>query len=154
MPPVRAVPEGFRTITPHLVVRGADLAIAFYRSAFGAREIYRSSCPRSGRVRNAKLRIGDSMLLVGDEFPEHGCQAPTEGASSPVTIHLYLETIDEIHARAVRLGARSTVAPTNTFWGDRYAQVEDPFGHRWSMATHIEDLSEEEIERRARRAFT
>ncbi len=153
MPRTQPIPDGFHTITPYLVVREATAAIEFYKNAFNAREIMRSTCENSQRILNAKLRIGDSMIMLNDEFPECGCHAPSTGLPSSITIHLYVENVDEVFDQAVAAGAIVSMAPENTFWGDRFAQIKDPFGHKWSIATHVEDLSEEEVQERAKRAF-
>ncbi len=154
MPEVQPVPQGFHTVTPYLVVRDAAAAIDFYTRAFDAEELYRCACEESRRVMNAKLRIGSSMLMLNDEFPEHGSLGPVDGQPSPVTIHLYLDDVDAVFEQAVAAGATVTMPPAMTFWGDRFAAVEDPFGHKWSLATHKEDLSDEEIRERAKRAFS
>jgi uncharacterized glyoxalase superfamily protein PhnB len=152
-PAVRAIPEGFRTVTPYLVVKGAGRAVEFYTKAFAAREGQRTTCDRTGRVLHTTLRIGDSIIMLSDEFGEHGCRGPAAGVPSPVTIHLYVEDVDAVFDRAVRAGATPTMSVCDAFWGDRYGQLRDPFGHQWSVATHTEDLSAAEIAQRARHAF-
>jgi uncharacterized glyoxalase superfamily protein PhnB len=153
MSKVRPIPEGFHSIIPHLMVKGADAAIAFYKKAFGAQELHRSPAPDGKRLMHAMLRIGDSMLFLADEFPEMGsCQAPApEG--SPVVIQLYVEDVDKTFNQAVAGGAQVRMPPTNMFWGDRYSQIRDPFGHIWAIATRVEDVSFEEMNKRAKTAF-
>lgn len=148
---VKAVPDGMHTITPHLVCRDAAAAIAFYQKAFGAVELTRLPGPQ-GKLLHALLRIGDSPLMLVDEFPDWGALGPQSLKGSPVTIHLYVEDVDAAVERAVAAGARLTMPVADMFWGDRYGTVEDPFGHRWSIATHIRDLSPEEIQAAAKAA--
>ncbi len=149
---VRAIPQGFHSITPHLVVRGGAAAIEFYKKAFGAAEISRHPGP-GGKLMHAMLKIGDSNLMLADEFPEHGCTSPQALGGSPVTISLYVEDVDAVFKQAVAAGAQVRMPPMDMFWGDRYGQVIDPFGHWWSIATHKEDVSPEEMARRAAAAF-
>jgi uncharacterized glyoxalase superfamily protein PhnB len=148
---VKAVPDGMHTITPHLVCRDAAAAIAFYQKAFGAVELARLPGPQ-GKLLHAMLRIGDSPFMLVDEFPEWGALGPQSLKGSPVTIHLYVEDADAAIERAVAAGARLTMPVADMFWGDRYGTVEDPFGHRWSIATHLRDLSPEEIQAAAKAA--
>ena len=148
---VKAVPDGMHTITPHLVCRDAAAAIAFYQKAFGAAELARLPGPH-GKLLHAMLRIGDSPLMLVDEFPDWGALGPQSLKGSPVTIHLYVEDVDAAVERAVAAGAKLTMPVADMFWGDRYGTVEDPFGHRWSLATHIRDLSPEEIQAAAKAA--
>jgi uncharacterized glyoxalase superfamily protein PhnB len=148
---VKAVPDGMHTITPHLVCRDAAAAIAFYQKAFGAVELARLPGP-GGKLLHAMLRIGDSPLMLVDEFPDWGALGPQSLKGSPVTMHLYVEDVDAAVERAVAAGARLTMPVADMFWGDRYGTVEDPFGHRWSLATHIRDLSPEEIQAAAKAA--
>lgn len=150
---VSPIPRGFHTVTPYLVVKNASDAIEFYCKAFDAVELHRSVCPSSGRIMNAKIGIGDSIIMLNDEFPEYDCRGPAADAPPAVTIHLYVEDVDALFAQAVAAGATALMTPSDSFWGDRFAQIHDPFGHRWSIGTHIEDLSDEEIQERARQAF-
>ncbi len=138
------IPDGMHTITPHLVCRGAADAIAFYQKAFGAVELARLPGPQD-KLMHALIRIGDSPLMLVDEFPEWGSFGPQSLKGSPVTIHLYVEDVDAVVERAVAAGARVTMPVEDMFWGDRYGKLEDPFGHQWSIATHIRDASAEEI---------
>ena len=146
----RAIPAGFRTVTPHLVVKGAAQAIEFYKQAFGAEELSRHEM--GGAIMNASLRIGDSVVMLNDEFPSTA-PGPSKELPSPVTIHLYVEDVDAWYARAQTAGAEVVMPLENTFWGDRYAILRDPHGHSWSIATHVEDVEDEDIPRRAAEAF-
>src|SRR5262245_49722808 len=145
----KAKPEGFRSITPHLAVRGAAAAIRFYRDVFGAEELYRNTTPGGDLVVHAELLFGDSRFFVSDEFPEHGVKAPPTAGGASVTLHVYVDDVDALFERAVAAGATVLLAPADMFWGDRYGILEDPFGHRWSAATMIEDLAPDEIQRRS-----
>ncbi|MCX6953795.1 MAG: VOC family protein [Verrucomicrobia bacterium] len=148
---VKPIPDGWHTATPYLVCAGAAEAIAFYVRAFGATEVSRVPGP-DGKVINASIRIGDSMLMLNDEFPEMGVVGPKAGQGSPVTIHLFVPDVDAAFARAVKAGAKVKMPVTDMFWGDRYGQLEDPFGHSWSMATHQRDLTPREISAAAQAA--
>jgi PhnB protein len=141
------IPKGFRTVTPYLVVRGAGSAIDFYKKAFGAKELLRMPGP-DGRIAHAEIQIGDSRVMLGDEFPEQGASAPPTVGGSPVHVFLYLKDVDRVFAQATAAGATVEMPPTDMFWGDRYCKVSDPFGHKWNMATHIEDLTPKEMARR------
>jgi PhnB protein len=142
---VKPIPEGFHTITPHLTVRNAKQAIEFYKKAFGAQELGVAHTP-DGRIMHALLQIGDSKLMLNDEFPEMGgSRAPAPGSNIGVTINLYLEKVDPVFDSAVSAGATPKMPPTDMFWGDRYAQLSDPFGHNWALAQHIKDMSQEEM---------
>ena len=143
--PVRPIPEGYHSVTPHLVCEGAADALAFYRQAFGAVEIARMSGP-DGKIMHAELRIGDSPLMLCDAFPEYGSRGPLALGGSPVVIHLYVDDADAVWERALAAGAKPLMALGDAFWGDRYGQVVDPFGHRWSIATHQRDLTPQQIQ--------
>jgi uncharacterized glyoxalase superfamily protein PhnB len=150
---VKAVPEGLHTITPHLVIRGADKAVEFYKKAFGAEEHGVHRTP-DGKVMHASLKIGDSYLHLADEFPGMGtCASPQTLNGTTVTITIYTENVDTLFNRAVTAGATATMPLANQFWGDRYGQLNDPFGHNWALAQHVEDVAPEEMERRGRAAF-
>lgn len=142
---VRPVPEGMHTVTPHLVCDGAAAAIEFYQKAFGAKGGGTMLGP-DGRVMHAQLRIGDSAVMLVDEYREQGMLGPKSLNGSPVTVHLYVENVDEVYQRAVGAGAKPVMPPEDMFWGDRYGVLEDPFGHRWSIATHQRDLSFDEMQ--------
>jgi PhnB protein len=151
---VKAVPDGFHTITPHLTVRDAKRAIEFYKQAFGAEVL--SVAPGTGdKVMHASLKIGDSILMLNDEFPEFGGQlGPSATAGSSVALHVYLDDVDAAFQRAVSAGASVKMPLMDQFWGDRYGVVIDPFGHRWSLATHVRDMSPEEMEQEQAKAFS
>ena len=145
MPQVKPIPEGMRAVTPHLVCAGAADAIEFYKKAFGAVEAARLPDPQ-GKIAHAMIRIGDSNVMLVDEFPEMGSVSPKALKGSPVTLHLYVDNVDATVERAVKAGAKITMPVADMFWGDRYGKLADPFGHHWSVATHIRDASMEEIQ--------
>ena len=152
---VKPVPEGFHTVTAHLTVRDAAKAIAFYQAAFGAQQKNRMTGP-DGRVVHAELRFGDSIVFLADEFPgmPGGTVAPeTVGGRRTGGINLYVEDADQLFDQAVRAGATPVMPVADQFWGDRHGAVLDPFGHLWSVSTHKEDLTEQEIEQRSREFF-
>lgn len=142
---VEAVPNGMHTVTPHLVCAGAADAIEFYKKAFGATELCRMPMP-DGRIMHAAVRIGDSLIMLVDEMPDWGSLGPNARGGSPVTIHLQVEDSNALFAQAVAAGAKVKLPIADMFWGDRYGIVEDPFGHLWSIATHIKDMSPEEMQ--------
>ncbi|MGH9555127.1 MAG: DUF1761 family protein [Terriglobales bacterium] len=144
---VKAVPDGYHSVTPYLVVRGAAKAIDFYQQAFGAKELSRVPGP-GGSIVHAEIQIGDSRLMLADENPEQGARSPQSLNGTPVNIFLYVSDMDAVYQQAVKAGAKGTTPPTNMFWGDRYGEVTDPLGHHWSLATHVEDVSPEEMARR------
>lgn len=149
----KPVPEGFHTLTPYLVVRNARNAIEFYKRAFGAEVLGIHDSP-DGKVMNASLRIGNSIFMLNDEFPNMGaCVSPQTLGGTTSMIHIYIEDVDSAFGRAVAAGATATQPVMDTFWGDRYGQLQDPYGHRWSLATHKEDLTAEEIEKRGKAVF-
>lgn len=143
-PQVKPIPDGMHTVTPHLVCAGAADAIEFYKKAFGATELMRVPGPQ-GRLMHAHIRIGDSSVMLVDEFPEWGSFGPKSLKGSSVTIHLYVENADASFERALAAGATVRMPLENTFWGDRYGVVTDPLGHNWSIATHIRDVSHDEL---------
>jgi PhnB protein len=145
---VRPVPEGYHTVTPYLCVRGAAQALEFYKKAFGARELMRIAQP-DGRVGHAEIQIGDSRIMLADEFPEYGRRSPQSIGGSPVGIHLFVEDVDAMARQAIAAGAKVVRPVADQFYGDRLGMVADPFGHTWSISTHKEDVPPEEIRRRA-----
>jgi len=145
---VKAIPEGYHSVTPYLIVDGAAAALEFYRKAFGAQEVVRMEGP-PGKISHAEIRIGDSMVMLADEFPEMAARGPRSYGGSPVLIHLYVEDVDAVAQAAVAAGAKLVRPVQDQFYGDRSGGLEDPFGHVWYVATHKEDLSPEEIRRRA-----
>jgi len=144
---VQPIPEGYHSITPYLIIKGAANAIEFYQNAFGATEFMRLDGP-GGSVAHAELQIGDSRIMLGDECPDMNALAPQSPGSSGVGICLYVENVDEIVQQAIDAGAKVQRPLTDQFYGDRSATLEDPFGHVWTVATHIEDVPPEEIDRR------
>lgn len=150
-PKVKPVPEGMHTVTPHLVCAGAADAIEFYKKAFNAVEAGRVPGPQ-GKLLHALIHIGDSAVMLVDEFPEWCSLAPTSLEGSPVTLHLYVEDVDAFVARAVAAGAKVTMPVADMFWGDRYCKVEDPFGHHWSIASHVRDVSPDEMREAVQKA--
>ena len=147
---VKPIPDGMHTVTPHLVCAGAADAIEFYKKAFNAIEVMRVPGP-GGKLMHAEIRISDSAVMLVDEMPDWGMLGPKTLKGSPVTIHPYAEDVDAFVARAVSAGAKITMPVDDTFWGDRYGCIEDPFGHRWSVACHIRDVSLEEIQAAAQK---
>ena len=145
---VKAIPDGMNSLTAYLTCDGASAAIAFCQKAFNAVEISRLA-GKDGKIMNAMIRIGDSGLMIMDEFPEMKAWGPKSLKGSPVTIHLQVEDVDAVVQQAVAAGAKVHSPATDMFWGDRYAMLEDPFGHHWSVATHICDVSPEELQEAA-----
>lgn len=146
-----AIPPGFHTVTPHLVCAGAAEAMEFYKKAFGAVELVRLASP-DGHLLHGCLRIGDSPVMLAEESPNCGARGPKTLQGTPVTIHLFVEDVDAFTANAITAGATAIMPVADMFWGDRYGVVEDPWGHRWSIATHMRDLSSEQIQDAARQA--
>ena len=149
--PVRAIPEGYHSISPALTCKNAANAIEFYKSVFGATEIMRMPGP-GGMIMHAEIRIGDSVVFINDEIPGLAV-APSGATLNPVYLFLYTEDVDAVFNRAVAANCKVTMPVTNQFWGDRYGKIRDPFGHRWGLAQHIEDVAPEEMKKRSE-AFT
>lgn len=147
---VKPVEEGMHTITPHLVCANCREAIAFYKRAFGAEEVMTMDMA-NGKVGHAMLRIGDSPLFLADEFPDYGSFGPLSLKGSPVTLHLSVPNVDAVWERAIAAGASVRMELADQFWGDRYGQLDDPFGHRWALAQHIRDVSPQEMEEALKR---
>jgi PhnB protein len=145
---VKPIPEGYHTVTPYLILDGAAQALEFYKKALGATEIMRIPAP-GGRVGHAEIRIGDSRIMLADEFPEMDARGPKSVGGSPVGIHLYVEDVDTMMKRAVDAGATVRRPVQDQFYGDRIGGIVDPFGHIWWIATHKEDLTMDELQRRA-----
>ena len=148
---VRPIPEGYGTVTPYLYIKGAAHAIEFYQQAFGAKEVYRMTSP-DGRIGHAEIMIGNSHVMLADEHPEIGARSPQTIGGSPVGFLVYVEDVDSVFNQAVAAGAKVVRPLADQFYGDRTGGVEDPFGHAWYIATHVEDVSEEEMQRRAEAA--
>jgi PhnB protein len=145
----KPIPDCYRTLNLYLTVRNASEAIEFYKKAFGAEDLHRTAAP-DGRLLHAEMQVGDSRLMLSDEFPEMGSQSPLALGGSPVTIWMYVPDVDEAFKQAVDAGVTVRMPLADMFWGDRLAMVTDPYGHVWALATHKEDLTPEEISRRQR----
>jgi PhnB protein len=147
---VKPIPDGYHTATPYLIVNGAAKAIDFYKKAFGATEIMRMG--DGNKIHHAEVKIGNSPIMLADEFPEMGAQSPETLGGSPITIMLYVEDVDTMFKQAVDAGATVERPVADQFYGDRTAGIKDPFGHKWYLATHIEDVSPDELNKRAAEA--
>ena len=146
-PKVKAIPDGYHSVTPYLTVRDAAKAIEFYKRAFGAQQ--RGVLPMpGGKIGHAEIMIGNSIIMLADEFPEYGNQSPESLKGSPVGLAIYVENVDEVFNRAVKEGATVKEPVADKFWGDRAGSVTDPFGHKWTILTHMEDVSIEEMKKR------
>jgi PhnB protein len=150
---VRPIPEGYHTVTPFLAVEDASAAIAFYERAFGARERMRMPMP-DGKIAHAELEIGDSVVMLSDPFPQATLRPPKELGGTSLGVFLYVEDIDAFVQRASDAGASVTMPPEDMFWGDRFGQISDPFGHVWQIATHVEDVPPQEMAERAKAAMS
>lgn len=149
---VNPVPAGYHTATPYLVVNDAKSAIDFYKKAFGAQEMMRMQGP-GDKIGHAELKIGDSVIMLADERPGSSGKSPKTLGGSSASIFLYLENVDSTFKQAVDAGGKAEMEPEDQFWGDRFGQLSDPFGHLWGLATHVEDVAPQEMERRAREAM-
>jgi uncharacterized glyoxalase superfamily protein PhnB len=149
----KAIPDGFHTVTPYLAVRDAAKAIDYYKRAFGAVERFRMPTP-DGKIAHAEIQIGDSILMLSDEAPEMGAVSPQALKGTAVNIFLYVPDVDAVFQKAVSAGATALMPVADMFWGDRYGKLRDPFGHEWSVATHKEDLTPEQMGERAKAAFS
>jgi PhnB protein len=145
---VKPIPDEYPQVTPYLIVDGANAAIEFYNDVFGTTERGRLPGP-DGRIGHAELELGSSLIMLADEMPQMGILGPRSVGGSPVTISVYVEDVDTVYERAVKAGAKALRPVENQFYGDRSGQFEDPFGHRWSVSTHIEDVPPDEMSRRA-----
>lgn len=152
MAAVRPIPEGYHSVTPYLIVDGAAAAIEFYERVFGARARMRIAGP-GGKVGHAELDVGDSCIMLADEFPEIGARGPKSVGGAPVNLYLYVEDVDAVVGKAIAAGAREVRAVEDQFYGDRMGTIEDPFGHVWHISTHVEDVPPDELERRAKAAM-
>jgi PhnB protein len=150
--PVKPIPEGYHTLTPYLAIDGAAEAIEYYTKVFGAKERGRMLAP-DGKIGHAELELGDSMLMVSDAFPQATTRPPRELGGTTASVFMYVEDVDAVVQRAVDAGATITMEVADQFWGDRFGSIRDPFGHSWSIATHIEDVSPEEMTERAKAAM-
>ena len=150
---VQPIPEGYHSVSPALAIDGAADAIEFYKRAFGATERYRMPGPE-GRIAHAELQSGDSVVMLSDPFPDSSVKSPSALGGTTVGIFVYVEDVDAVFQQAVEAGATVTMPVDDMFWGDRFGSVTDPYGHHWSLATHVEDVPPEEMEERAKQAMT
>jgi len=148
---VKPIPEGYHTVTPYLIVDGAARALEFYKKAFGAEETFRMPGP-GGKIGHAEFRLGNSMIMIADEHPEMGARGPKSAGGTPMSLIVYVEDVDKVFPRAVQAGATVDRPLANQFYGDRTGGVVDPFGHKWYLATHVEDVPPDEMEKRAKAA--
>jgi len=139
-------------MSPYVIVDGAERALEFYKKAFGATELFRHKTP-DGKIGHAEIRIGDTVVMVADEFPDHGAYAPKKFGGSPVSMHVYVENVDTVAAQATAAGATVKRPVADQFYGERMGTFEDPFGHTWHIATHVEDVPPAELDRRAKKAM-
>jgi PhnB protein len=149
--PVKPIPDGYHSVTPYLIVQGAGRAIEFYKKAFGATEVMRFDGP-GGRIGHAEIRIGNSPVMLADEYPDMGFRSPQALGGAGVSLMVYVEQVDAVFKRAIAAGAKELRPLTNQFYGDRSGTLQDPFGHVWTIATHLEDIAPEEMRKRAEQA--
>jgi|GraSoiStandDraft_50_1057286.scaffolds.fasta_scaffold82255_3 PhnB protein len=149
---VNPIPKGYHTVTPYLVLDDASRAIEFYKKAFGAQEIMRMQGP-PGKIAHAEIKIGDSPVMISDEMPGASDRSPKSLGGSGVGIFLYVDNVDSVFNQAVSAGAKAEMPPQDMFWGDRFGKLVDPFGHHWALATHVEDVAPEEMEKRGKEAM-
>jgi len=152
MAKVKPIPDGHNSVLAYLIVDGAARALDFYKSAFGATELFRHEAP-GGKIGHAEVRIGDTVVMLADVHPDFDAHGPAKYGGSPVSLHLYVEDVDKVAQRAVAAGAKVKRPVADQFYGDRLGTLEDPFGHTWHVSTHIEDVSAEELDRRAAKAM-
>jgi PhnB protein len=150
MKAVHHIPEGYQSVTPYLIIKDAAKAIEFYKNVFGATEVLRMDGP-GGKVGHAELKIGDSHIMLADEHPEMGYRSATSIGASPISLYVYLPNCDDVVKRAVAAGADLRKPVQDQFYGDRNGTIHDPFGHVWTVATHVEDVSKEEMEKRMKK---
>jgi len=144
----KSIPDGYHSVTPYLIIKGAADAIDFYKKAFGAVELMRMPSP-DGRIGHAEIKIGDSAIMLADEYPEMGYRSPQSLGGAAVSLMVYVERVDEVFKRAVAAGAKELQAVKDQFYGDRSGTLQDPYGHTWTIATHVEDIQPDEMRRRA-----
>ena len=150
-PKVKAVPKGYRTATPYLTIKDVKAALEFYKKAFNAKELFAMPGPDGQKIMHAEIKIGNSIVMMGQEWPDYGALSPKTLGGSGSSIYLYVRNCDRVYKRAVKAGATSVMEPTDQFYGDRSAKVVDPFGHVWGIATHKEDLTPEQLAERAQK---
>jgi PhnB protein len=149
---VKKIPDGHNRVSPYLIINGAERALDFYRQAFDAVELFRFKAP-DGKIGHAEVRIGDTVIMLADEFPDHDAHSTRKFGGSPVGLHLYCEDVDAVAAKATAAGAKVKRPLADQFYGDRNGTLEDPFGHIWHLSTHIEDVPPDELARRAKEAM-
>jgi PhnB protein len=147
----KPIPDGYHSVTPYLIIKGAAAALDYYTRAFGATELFRMPAPE-GKIGHAEIKIGDSPIMLADECPEMGYKSPQTLGGSPVSLMIYVEDVDSVFKQAIAAGGKEQRPVKDQFYGDRSGTLEDPFGHVWHVATHTEDVSSEEMERRAKAA--
>lgn len=148
MPDVKPIPAGFHTLSPSLIIKDTAKAIEFYRKAFGAEVLLRITGPNNS-VLHAEMKIGNSIFMLGEEWPNHHVQSPTSIKGTTCTVHIYVSDVDAAHKQAMAAGAKEIMPPVDMFWGDRFSSVTDPYGHSWSLATHVKDMTPEECQKAA-----
>ena len=148
----KPIPEGFHSVTPHLVIKDCANALEFYKKALDANEVYRSKMP-DGRIMHAMIQVGDSFVMMADEFPDMGAVGPSTLGGTSTALHIYTDDADKLFTQAVEAGATPIMPLNDMFWGDRYGQIQDPYGHRWAIAKHIKDVTPEEMEKAAKEFF-
>ena len=149
---VKPIPEGYHSVSPYITVQDSAKAIDFYKRAFGATEHARMQGP-DGRIAHAEIKVGDSMIMLADETPMNDCKSPQSVGGTTVNLFLYVTDVDSVYNRAVSAGAKAVAQPQDMFWGDRFGKLLDPFGHSWALATHKEDVSPEEMQKRMKAAM-
>ena len=150
--PVSPIPEGYHSVTPYLVMKNAAAAIEFYKKAFGAVELLRMAAP-GGKIGHAEIKIGDSPVMLADEYPDMGFKGPESLGGTPVSLMVYVDDVDKIYPQAIASGGKEVRPLQNQFYGDRSGTLTDPFGHVWTVSTHVEDVTEEELAKRAEAAM-
>ena len=150
--PVSPIPEGYHSVTPYLVMKNAAAAIKFYKKAFGAVELFRMAGP-GGKIGHAEIKIGDSPVMLADEYPDMGFKGPESLGGTPVSLMIYVDDVDKIYPQAIAAGGKEVRPLQNQFYGDRSGTLTDPFGHVWTISTHVEDVPEEELAKRAEAAM-
>ncbi len=150
--PVSPIPEGYHSVTPYLVMKNAAAAIEFYKKAFGAVELLRMAAP-GGKIGHAEIKIGDSPVMLADEYPDMGFKGPESLGGTPVSLMIYVDDVDKIYQQAIAAGGKEVRPLQNQFYGDRSGTLTDPFGHVWTISTHVEDVPEEELAKRAEAAM-
>jgi PhnB protein len=154
MSSAKPIPDGFHTVTPYIVVRDVAKAIAFYQTAFGAEEVCKHYMPDGKTIMHAEIKIGDSHIMMSEESPQWKSVSPLILGNTPVGLHLYVKDVDAAFNQAVKAGATPMMPPMDMFWGDRFGKLSDPFGHHWSMATHLKDMTEAEVAEAGKEFFS